>query len=266
MEIRAFAEQVLLSESLAEKLTPPAARLSDAEPGQAVRVPEPARPPELRFAPRRTAPAMPRLGGLDRPERRAVVHHIMANHELQALEVMAMVLCGFPDAPAEFRRGLVGVMADEQRHTRLHADRARALDCRFGSLPVNSYIWNKARAFTGVLDYLAGMTLVFEGANLDHTLEFAEAFEASGDDRGAAILRTIHRDEIEHVRFGLEWLGRLKPPDQTDWEAFSGHLHWPLRPGKAAGNTFRRAAREAAGMTEEFINRLEMEIRDPERD
>jgi len=160
MEIRAFAEQVLLSESLAEKLTPPAARLSDAEPGQAVRVPEPARPPELRFAPRRTAPAMPRLGGLDRPERRAVVHHIMANHELQALEVMAMVLCGFPDAPAEFRRGLVGVMADEQRHTRLHADRARALDCRFGSLPVNSYIWNKARAFTGVLDYLAGMTLV----------------------------------------------------------------------------------------------------------
>ena len=70
-------------------------------------------------------------------------------------------------------------------------------------------------------------------------------------------MRTIHRDEIHHVAFGLEWLRRLKSPDQSDWEAFQSHLKWPLRAEKARGDVFQREARRAAGMTEEFISHLE---------
>lgn len=257
MEMRRFAERILLSESLDEKLKRTRARLTDERPGEGVRVRVPGRPPELVFAPRRHAPSMPRPGAFRDPRKRAVAHHIMANHELQAVEVMAFVLLAFPQAPAEFRRGLVRIIGDEQRHTRMHAERAAALGTRFGELPVNCYIWKKSQSFQSVLDYLAGLPLTFEGRNLDHTLEFEEAFLAAGDERSAAIMRSIHRDEIEHVRFGLQWLRRLKPPELSDWDAYRVHLHWPLRPAKAKGDTFHREPRLSAGMSEEFLDRLE---------
>jgi len=257
IQIREIAERIVLSESLAEKLAKIPERLVDDQPGPARRVPVPGRPAELKFALRRTAPAMPRAGALGDPKKRAVAHHILANHELQALEVMAFVLLAFPEAPSEFRTGLVDIMRDEQRHTRLHIDRAAELGIRFGELPVNNYIWAKSQDFESVLDYLAGLPLTFEGRNLDHTLEFEESFEQAGDPQSAAILRAIHRDEIGHVRFGLEWLRRLKPAGQSDWEAYCAHLHWPLRAEKSIGDEFHRGPRLKAGMTEEFIDRLE---------
>ncbi len=266
MELREFAERILLSESLDEKLARAAKSWTDKRPGEAWRPEQPARPAELRFAARRTAPTMPKPGAFKEVKKRAIAHHIMANHELQALEVMAWVLVAFPEAPAEFRRGMIDVMLDEQRHTRLHIERAAALGLRFGELPVNSYIWQKAQQFENVLDYLAGLPLVFEGANLDHTLEFATLFEQAGDDRSAAIMRAIHHDEIHHVAFGLEWLRKLKSPDQSDWEAFQSHLKWPLRAEKARGEVFQKEARQAAGMSDEFIERLDGSLSVNEKD
>jgi len=256
VQIREIAERILLSEFLAEKLAKIPTSLVDDHPGLARRVAVPGRPPELKFALRRTAPAMPRAGALHDPKKRAVAHHILANHELQALEVMAFVLLAFPDAPSAFRSGLVDIMRDEQRHTRLHIERAGELGLQFGNLPVNDYIWTKSQAFESVLDYLAGLPLTFEGRNLDHTLELEALFDQVGDSQSAAILRAIHRDEIGHVRFGLEWLRRLKPPGQSDWDAYTAHLHWPLRAEKSIGGQLNRGPRLKAGMTEEFIDRL----------
>ncbi len=257
MEIRTFGERVLYDAELAAKLAPIEDPVTDLDPGPAVRVAQPARAANLQFAERRAAPQMPGAGAFADPARRAVAHHIMANHELQALEVMAWVLLAFPEAPPEFRRGLIEIMRDEQRHTRMHAERAETLGLPFGSLPVNCYIWKKAMDFQSPLDYLAGLPLVFEGRNLDHTLEFAEVFSAVGDERSAALMRMIHRDEIGHVHFGIDWLRRLKPADQSDWEAFTSHLHWPLRAEKARGHNFQRAARLSAGLSADFVDRLE---------
>lgn len=257
MEIREFAERILISESLAEKLERPSGPLTDDAPGESLRVEVPARPANLVFAGRREAPPMPRPGAFVEPRNRAIAHHIMANHELQAAEVMAWVLCAFPQAPREFRAGMAGIIADEQRHTRMHLERLNALGLQFGELPINGYIWKKAMEFENELDYLAGLPLMFEGRNLDHTLEFAGYFERAGDARSAAVMRAIHRDEIEHVAFGVHWLRTLKPAEQSEWDAFQSHLKWPMRPSKARGDDFQRDARRAAGMSEEFINRLE---------
>lgn len=258
MEVRAFAERVLRSAALEDKLRKPDGALTDEAPGQAVSVSEPARTEELRFAARRTAPAMPKPGGLRDQRKRAVAHHILANHELQALEVMADVALRFPEAPTEFRLGLARIMQDEQRHTRMHVERAATLGLRFGELPVNSYIWEKSREFESVLDYVATLPLLFEGRNLDHTIEFSEWFEAVGDTRSAALIRTIHRDEIEHVAFGIEWLRKLKPDGLSDWDAFCQHLKWPLRPVKAKGEQFQIEARKQAGLSDEFIENLRL--------
>ncbi len=257
MELRDFAERVLLSENLELKLTRPPLPLTDSAPGTPLRVELPSRPPNLQFAQRRTAPAMPKGPSLGDPARRALAHHVMANHELQALEVMAMVLLAFPSAPTEFRMGLVHIMQDEQRHTRMHAQRCRELGLNFGDRPVNGWIWQKAQLFQSELEYVAGLPLVFEGANLDHSVEFEQYFTAAKDRRSAAIMRAIHRDEIHHVQFGLEWLRYWKGQDQSDWEAWTQALHWPIRPSRARGELFQRDARLAAGLTPEFIDRLE---------
>jgi uncharacterized ferritin-like protein (DUF455 family) len=256
MEIRAFAEHILHTDSLEQKLLRCRVELTDADPGPAGRPETPGRSENLQFAPRRTAPAMPRPAAFADPAKRGVAHHIMANHELQAVEVMAFVLLAFPEAPPEFRRGLVRIIDDEQRHTRMHADRSAELGVPFGSLPVNCYIWKKAQSFASVLDYLAGLPLTFEGRNLDHTLEFAAAFDSAGDPRSAAILRAIHRDEIEHVRFGIDWLRKLKPPGESDWNVFQRHLKWPLRPSKACGDVFHPGPRLEAGLDAEFVAAL----------
>lgn len=239
MELRAFAEQLLLEGSLEAKLCPPNNSLTDEAPGESFRPVEPSRPANLQFAPRRTAPAMPAAPAMTDPEKRAVAHHIMANHELQAVEVMAFVLLAFPDAPQDFRFGLIEIIQDEQRHTRMHAERASMLGLDFGDLPVNCYIWKKAQDYHSVLDYLSGLPLTFEARNLDHTVEFEQAFLKAGDKRSAALMRRIHEDEIEHVRFGIEWLRKLKPDTNDDWTTWTDHLHWPMRPEKSIGNDFQ---------------------------
>ncbi len=263
MELSAFARQVLFSADIPAKLARPA-ELTDNSPEPAQRVDTPARPESLRFAARRTAPPMPKSASLRDPAKRAVAHHIMANHELQALEVMAMVLLAFPAAPAEFRSGLARIMLDEQRHTRLHIQRARELGLSFGDRPVNGWIWTKALEFRSELEYVAGLPLVFEGANLDHTVEFEEWFRAAGDRRSAAVMRAIHHDEIRHVRFGIEWLRRWKRPDQSDWDAWTQALHWPLKPSRARGDRFQSNARRQAGLSDDFIRLLGAWEEDPE--
>ncbi len=257
MELRAFAERVLYSSVLSDKITQITDLLTDDDPGATIRVTEPARPENLQFAARKTAPAMPKEDSLKDPRKRAIAHHVMANHELQALEVMAMVLLAFPDAPVEFRMGMAHVMFDEQRHTRMHVQRCSELGVNFGDFPVNAWIWKKALEYRSVLEYVAGLPLVFEGANLDHTFEFEQYFRNAGDRRSAAIMRAIHKDEIRHVEFGLVWLRRLKPDGVSDWDAWTSALHWPIRPSKARGQFFQREARLQAGITPEFLDRLE---------
>lgn len=257
MELRHFAERILLTPSLEAKLEPLMGPMEDLAPGEALRVETPARPANLQFAPRRTTPSMPHPLALGDESKRAVAHHIMANHELQALEVMAWVLLAFPDAPREFRVGIARVMADEQRHTRMHMERAARLGLEFGDLPVNCYIWNQTRSWETLLDYIAVLPLVFEARNLDHTLELEAAFQRVGDPRSAALLRRIHEDEIEHVAFGMHWLRTLKKPTDSEWDAYCSHLKWPMHAVKSIGDEFQREARSRAGMTDDFIARVE---------
>ena len=101
------------------------------------------------------------------------------------------------------------------------------------------------------------MSLTFENANLDHTIDYEEAARRAGDAKTAAVIERVHRDEIEHVRFGWTWLQVLKREDESAWDAFQANLAWPLRPAKARGRTFHREGARRRGSTPEFIRRLE---------
>lgn len=263
MELSDFAKTVLISTSLEDKLQRPDLPFTDSRPGSGFRAERPGRPDNLQFAPRRTAPAMPKPQAFHDPAKVAIAHHIMANHELQALEVMAMVMLAFPDTESEFRTGLAEIMIDEQRHTKMHCRRAFELGLEFGTLPVNSYIWQKAQSYRSAMQYIAGLPLVFEAANLDHSLELEAVFLKHNDVKSAAIMRAIHNDEIQHVEFGMTWLRRWKDPSLSDFEAWQSQLEWPIRPSTARGHQFQSEARLKAGMDQDFV-RQAAEWDDPE--
>ena len=255
MELSALAARVLLSPDVALKLRPAPGPLSDAAPGPAVRVAEPARPAALRFRYRKNGPKLPRGAALKDRGRRGVAHHILANHELQAAEVMAGVLLAFPGAPSEFRLGLGDILRDELRHTRMHLARAEAGGTRFGDHTVNGHVWRSAGRFRDVLDYLAVLPLVFEARNLDESAELADQFEAAGDAKGAGVLRRIHDDEVGHVAFGLRWL-REFGGEEDAFDLWASRLTEPTKPGRAVGRAFLEAPRRAAGMDAAFLAKL----------
>jgi len=256
VEIREFARTVVASPSLAEKLAPPGGPLTDDDPGAPIVLTAPGRPDALRIVEGRKA-RVPGLEGMPDPHQRERIVHGMANHELQAAELFAWALLAFPDAPPEFRQGVAGILIEEQRHTRMYIARLRAYGVEFGDHPVSGYFWNKAEHLTSPVRFLCAMSLTWENANLDHSIDYAAAARKAGDEPLAAVFDQIHRDEIGHVHFGWKWLGHWKVPAQSMWEAYCEHLTWPLRPAKARGAAFHWRGREAAGLDPEFIRLLE---------
>jgi len=256
MELREFAEQVLFSTSLEEKLLCPDA-LTDLAPGPAIRTPhQPGRPRELIFRTGTAREGLPSLQHLEKEAARGRLLHFFANHELLATELMALVLLKFPDAPKPFRRGILQTLRDEQEHTRMYMERMRGLGLAFGSHPVNGCFWHLIAFMESPMDYVSRLSLTFEQANLDYSGYFAEQFRRIGDKASEALLARIHHEEVAHVGYGLKWFRRWKDPHQTDWQAFESALPYPLSPNRAKGVMFNAEARRRAGLDTQFIDEL----------
>ena len=252
MEARDFALEVIRTAELERKLRPPPAGLTDLRPGPALRLDGPGRSADLAIRSSSEAKVPPREGMADAAQRPRILH-ALANHELQAVELFAWALLAFPDAPAEFRAGLLGILADEQRHTRWYLERLAGWGTRLGDHPVTGYFWSKAPALTTPLRFVCAMGLTFENANLDHTLDYAGAARAAGDGDTARLLEAVHADEVGHVRFGRLWLERWKEPGQSMTAAYAANVTWPLRPALARGKGFHAGPRRDAGLDEDFI-------------
>ena len=267
VELREFAERILCATTLEEKLIdPPGGRLTDERPGPAWdSAVEPGRPVELRFKPSGSdkpgtagKAEFPGLHGLDTEAGRGKVLHFFANHELLATELMALALLRFPDAPPAFRRGVLHTLREEQEHVRLYLDRMKACGIAFGELPVSGYFWRSVSPMRQPMDFVTGLSLTFEQANLDFARVFSRGFAEAGDSETAALLRRILHDEIGHVAHGLKWFRQWKDPNSSDWDAFCGALHFPLSPQRAKGVEFNEEARRAAGLEPEFIAQLDL--------
>ncbi|MEO8083859.1 MAG: DUF455 family protein [Ardenticatenales bacterium] len=254
--VRDFALALLMTESIAARLAPPARDLTDDDLGPPLRLEGPVRPPNLVPVKARAA-RVPSLAGFRNPVHRARILHAYANHELQATELYAWAILAFPDAPPELRRDLLSVLADEQRHTRMYIARVEAHGARFGDFPVSDYFWAKTPLLTTPLRFLCAMALTWENANLDHTLESAAAARAAGDEASAAVIDKVQADEVRHVAIGWKWLARLKPSDVDMWTAWRANIDFPLRPALARGRRFNTAGRIAAGFDAAFIAALE---------
>lgn len=256
LEVRAFAKRLLFGETLDDKLRRPGP-LTDRAPGAPIgTVMHPGRPANLPVRSAQRAP-FPKPSELGDDEGRARALHAFANHELLAIELMALALLRFPDAPGAFRRDLVRTITEEQRHLRRYRARMNQLGLDVGDLPVNGWFWSRAHDMASPRDYVVRMSLLFEQANLDFAGWYRDRFSELGDTETAALLHSVYEDEIRHVAVGVEWFDTWRVPSSSRYEAWRALLPHPLTPARARGIQFDRAARERAGMTTAWIDAVE---------
>ena len=257
--VRAFCLRLLFSGDLATKLAPPVARdgaaLPDGAPGPAVRVERPVRGRGLEMA--GGADPLPKPRELWDPARRARCLARFAHHELMAAELFAWALLRWPGLPPALRRGLVGALADEQRHCRMYLDRLEDHGGRLADHQRSDYFWRQAPAIAaaphGPRAFLCAMGLTLEQANLDFPLLYRDAFRSVGDEASARVCQRVHDDELAHVRLAHHWLRRLAGGAPSDLAAYSEAVPFPLSLARAKGRRFDAEARRRAGLSEEFI-------------
>ncbi len=253
--LRAWAERVLCGRSLADKLWSPTEWVDD-RPGDAwTSAAGPGRPDGLEM---QATESVERgdVESLADPQVRGRVLHAFANHELLALELMALALLRFVDAPPAFRRGVASTLEEEQRHLRAYLQRMRALGVEFGERPLGGFFWRVMSPMPSPLDFMAHMALTFEQANLDFALEYASRMREVGDEATAQILDEVRADEIGHVKLGLVWFQRWRARGPSLFEAHRRALRAPITPRRARGLGLDRAGRRAAGLPDEYIEQI----------
>lgn len=265
MTVQTYAEGILLANTLEGKLAPPPVGLSLDPPRKgSYRSPDlPGRPRELE--PRKAGDIrtkIPSAEQLGSEEHRSTLLHFFCNHELIAVELMALALLKFPDAPDAFRRGLLHTLQEEQEHTRLYRARMRDTGTQFGDHSLSRMIWDLVAPMDSPLEYVSRLSLTFEQSNLDFAKHYSKAFSRAGDQDSADLLSKIYHDEIAHVGHGLKWLRRFKQQKESDWDAWHNSLALPLSPIRAKAPegeiAFNEAGRRRAGLDDDFIARLKL--------
>lgn len=267
MRLKDYAEKILFGKNLEDKLFRPE-KFEDSDPLYTGRLPaKPFRPEKLLFSKNKSSISFPRAHELESTDKVASVMHYFANHELLALEIMALVLLKFPEAPKAFRMGVAKEMREEQEHMELYISRMNELGMEFGEIPVNDFFWRLLSDMDHPIDFCSKMGITFEQANLDFSKYFLNEFEKLGDHKSKDLLEKVYLDEISHVGFGLHWFKKWNENPNELFEAHKSSLKFPLglQRAKAAGKFFDRDARKKAGFDEDYIDKLELFTSSKER-
>lgn len=256
MELREWAESILSADTLEGKLFEPEL-LTDERPGSPLVWKEPVRPAGMDFTRHSKEEKLPPFHEHGDPDKRAICLHRFAGHELLAVEIMAFTLLAFPEASKNFRKGLAHTLKEEQEHVRLYMARMRGLGIQFGDLPLYRHFWAHTPFILSPLHYVSMMSLTFEMANLDFAPMYGKSFLRHGDQESAELMATIARDEIAHVRFGWQWLKKMKNQTDSEWDTWEATLSPTLlTPRRARGFIMNEDSRVQAGISDEWINKL----------
>ena len=213
----------------------------------------PARPKELAFSNQERV-LFPK--NFEDTNARGIAMHFFANHELLAIELMALCLLRFPQSPKKFQKGLLAIIRDEQQHLQLYIDGAKRLGVELGTLPVNRFFWDALSDMQSPLEFIVGMGLTFEQANLDHAFYYMTEFRKVGDEESARLLQQVYEDEIRHVRHANYWFQQWKKPEMSDFDNHKKSLSFPLTPARAIGRKFDVEGRVRSGFSSAYIEEL----------
>lgn len=254
MKISEYAKHLLLSHSLADKLISPEKVWEEEEDLIPLRIEKPNRTQDLQFSDLRTK--IPRIEHLNQTTARGLTLHHFANHELMAIELFAFALLAFPQAPKRVKLGFLKTIEEEQFHLKLYLNRMNDFGIEFGDIPLNYMFWKHIPKMKSLESFSAIMSISFEGANLDFSQIYTQAFLHFGDLETAAIMNQVFEDEVKHVKRGLRIIQNNTSNDPLEWSHYLSLLEYPLTPRRAKGFFYFPETRKLAGLTEAFSEEL----------
>jgi len=201
---------------------------------------------------------VPDIGGMG-PEHRRQRLHREYNQEVQALEIAALCLVDFPDAPWELRLELARQCWDEARHAALVYRRLVASGGQKGQYPIANLDWSVVGMLDSLPARLAIQHRTFEAGSLDIERVAIGLYREVGDEATADVLEVIEADEIGHVRFANEWLKRLTDAEPRAVLKVAAAVAWLKKVVEATGGEglhdipTEREARRLAGFSQEEI-------------
>ncbi|GBF50212.1 hypothetical protein LPTSP4_17360 [Leptospira ryugenii] len=249
-----YAKHLLLSTSLEDKLLPVPPDLFSDENQVSLRITSPGRPSHLQFSKKKSK--IPRIEHLNQLSQRGLALHHFANHELMAIELFSWALLAFPNISHKTKLGILRTIEEEQTHLKLYLDRMNDFGVTFGDIPLNYLFWKQTDRMHSIEEFSAIMSLSFEGANLDFSQIYAQAFLQHGDEKTAKIMVQVFEDEIKHVKRGVQIL-KTSESFQTDaWAYYQSLISFPFTPRRAKGFVYFPETRKMAGLPLSFIEAL----------
>jgi len=205
---------------------------------------------------------VPDDGGMG-PEHRRQRLHREYNQEVQTIEIAALCLADFPDAPWELRMDLARQCWDEARHAALIYRRLEASGGRKGQYPIANLDWSVVAMLDSLVARLAIQNRTFEAGSLDIESVAIPMFREAGDPETAEVMDGIGADEIHHVRFANEWLKRLTDANPRSVLQIAAAVAWLKRVVDATGGESlhqiptERNTRQLAGFSQKEIGEVE---------
>lgn len=249
-----FADFILRSGKLEDKLYSPDSFPIDVPSETCIPPDRPARSSKIEFSDRKSK--IPRLEHLNVEENRILSLHHFANHELMAVELFAWAILKFQDVPSSVRKSFYKTLMEEQTHLRLYLKTIRAWGMDFGDRPLNYIFWKQTPNMQTLEKFYAVMALSFESANLDFSLIYKKAFEKFEDFEKASIMDRVHQDEIRHVKRGVKVVFSDGAKGIDQWEKYRKLISHPFTPRRAKGTFYFPELRLKAGLSSEFATEL----------
>jgi uncharacterized ferritin-like protein (DUF455 family) len=200
---------------------------------------------------------IPDIGGLGPEHRRQRVHREY-NQEVQNLEVTALCLVDFPDAPWELRFELARQCWDESRHAALYYRRLKEMGGWKGMFVIANLDWSVVAMLDSLAARLAVQHRTFEAGSLDSQHQAIPQWREMGDNATADIMEAVEADEIPHVSFANDWLKRLADAEPRTVLQIAAAITWLRQVAATGGETLHpiptsAESRELAGFSKAEI-------------
>lgn len=134
--------------------------------------------------------------------------HRQMNEEIDGMECAARVIADFPDAPWELRMQIARQVADEARHVVMFKRLYCARGGEIGKYSVLNFQYKIITQLPTIEGRLAVQNRLFETEGVDAIEPAIAEARKSGDDDLARLYEAQLADEITHVRYANEYIGR----------------------------------------------------------
>ncbi|OUR95358.1 hypothetical protein A9Q84_16100 [Halobacteriovorax marinus] len=256
MDLHEHAKQILFSGNLEDKLAIIDLDTSFKLTSSVEKPSNPSRSKIIQFSNKKIK--FPKKHTLHENDKKAQALHFFANHELQAIELMAAGILIFPtenEADHKFKLSLMNTIQDEKKHFLLYMNRFNELGVEFGDFSVGDFFWRQLAKINTKAEFYSFLALTLEAANLDFAKYYCELFSEIGDEKTSNIMKIVYEDEIRHVAIGRSWLD-LWRGNLDLWAFYIENLPELITPARAKGMVFDHEGRRKAGLDEGFINKI----------